>query len=105
MRKATYITDGSRERILDNFRTALRENRKKGVELRYKFWPLREVHFRERYDGGLSLQSAEQGGKKFQLGAIVDAPGRRPRRECRMRVCKEGGQANSVPDCLSPPST
>ena len=88
--KAPNITDGSRERILDDFKTAYRENGKKGIELRYKFWPLREVHFRERYPPGLELHKAQKGGKKFQLGAIVDAPGRRPRRECRMRVCKEG---------------
>lgn len=84
MRKAKYLVQGNRERICDNFLTALRENRKKGAMLKPKYWPLYNVHFTEWYPGGLTLQKAEEDGGRFVLGDWI--PDKPKRRRCTLRI-------------------
>lgn len=78
---------GNKERIRDDFLTALRENRKKGALLKPKYWPLYNVHFTEWYPGGLTLQKSEEDGGRFVLGDwITEKP---KRRRCTLRIRRE----------------
>ncbi len=84
MRQAQYLVQGNKERIRDSFLTALRENRKEGVALKPKYWPLREVHFTELYTGGLTLRQAEADGGRFVLGGWIEE--QRKHRCCTLRI-------------------
>lgn len=69
-RKTTAFHWGNREYLLDTFKTALREAQKKGEELQEKHGPFTELHFRQPYTSGLSVQQlcSQQG----RVGIAVD---------------------------------